>query len=129
MELPEDVLAIVREYSKPVFKHYKEYNHAIRLFGMKEWKVLKEKLHTEPENVLPSLLIYQDVFTRKKRVYQLRDKLAHERTNERWLEENKIHNMAFYAKRAEEDVFWLFIRVLYGDGQEYWDVREDMFNR
>lgn len=124
MELPEDVLAIVREYSKPIFKYYKEYNHAIRLFGMKEWIVLKEKLHTEPEYVLPTLQIYQDVFMRKKHVYQLRDKLNHDLSIA-----NKIDSMAFYAKRTEEDVYWLFIRILYGNGKSYWDVREDMFER
>jgi hypothetical protein len=43
---------------------------------------------------------------------------------ERWIEKNQIHNLCFYAKRSEEDVFWLLIRILHGDGQEYWDFKE-----
>ncbi len=43
MELPDDVLQIVREYSKPVFKHYQVYNHAMEVlgvYGMSEFKFI-----------------------------------------------------------------------------------------
>jgi hypothetical protein len=46
-ELPDDVLSIIREYSKPVFKWYKEYNEAKFIFERqymnKDLIKLKEK--------------------------------------------------------------------------------------
>lgn len=117
MELPDDVLRLVREYARPQFQYFKEYNHALRILGKKSWKGLKDKLHTNPEQVLPALLVYQDAFLRKKEVYELREaimQLKKERS------EMDLHNQAFYAKRAEEDSFWFLARLLYEkDEYEY----------
>jgi len=44
-ELPDDVLAIIRNYSKPVFIHFREYNQAIRVFDLK--LDYKEKLKSK----------------------------------------------------------------------------------
>jgi hypothetical protein len=33
-ELPDDVLALIRHYSEPVFIHFREYNDALRLFDL-----------------------------------------------------------------------------------------------
>lgn len=132
MELPEDVLTIVRAFSRPIFKHFKEYNHAMRVMGMKNWKKLKEKLHEEPEHVLPALFIYQDAFVKKKEVYALRDAMTirykenQVSDNERWIAENQYYNWVYMAKRTEEELFWLLVRLLYGDGKSYWDVKRDM---
>jgi len=122
MELPDDVLAIVRAYSKPTFEHYQAYNHALKVLGKKQWPKLKEKLQEKPEVVLPALHCYLETFIRKQETYGLRDKLKSSLDN--WMEENQLHNMAFYAKRAEEDNFWLLVRILYGEGQDYWDFNE-----
>lgn len=128
MELPEDVLLIVRAYSKPVFEHYHAYNHALNVLGKKQWTKLKEKLQEEPEVVLPALHYYLVAFVEKQDVYRQRDQLKRqmETVSDRWLKENQIHNMVFYAKRREEDSFWLLVRILYGDGQAYWDFKEEM---
>ena len=118
MELPDDVLRLVREYARPRFQYVKEYNHALRILGKKSWKGLKDKLRTIPELVLPALFVYQDAFLRKKEVYELREarmQLKKERSNEM-----DLHNQAFYAKRAEEDSFWFLARLLYEtDEYEY----------
>ena len=66
MELPDDVLGLVRAYAKPWFKYFKDYNYAMRGLGVKQWVVLKEKMHTNPETVLPALYVYLDVFVHKK---------------------------------------------------------------
>jgi hypothetical protein len=126
MELPEDVLSIVRAYSKPVFEHYRTYNHALNVLGKKQWTKLKEKLQKEPDVVLPALHYYLDAFIRKQDVYRRRDQMKAqlETVEDKWVQENQIHNMVFYAKRTEEDTFWLLVRILYGDGQEYWDFKE-----
>ena len=46
MELPEDVLAIVRAYAKPRFTYFREYNEILKVLGKKEWPALKKKLLT-----------------------------------------------------------------------------------
>jgi len=33
-ELPEEILSIIREYSKPAFIHFREYNEALRIFHL-----------------------------------------------------------------------------------------------
>ena len=119
MELPDDVLRLVREYARPQFQYFKEYNHALRIVGKKSWKGLKDKLHTNPEQVLPALLVYQDAFLRKKEVYELREAIRMQTKKER-SDEMDLHNQAFYAKRAEEDSFWFLARILYEkDEYEY----------
>jgi hypothetical protein len=128
MELPEDILAIVWAYSKPIFEHYQAYNYALKVLGKKKWSKLKEKLQEEPEVVLPALKYYVDAFIHKQNVYRRRDQMKKqlETAQDKCLSENQIHNMCFYAKRTEEDTFWLLIRILHGDGKEYWDVKEDI---
>ena len=67
MELPDDVLALIREYSRPVFKQYQVYNTAMKILGVYEgWDVLKEKLETDAEIVIPTLLAYQNAFQDRK---------------------------------------------------------------
>ena len=96
----------------------------MRVLGMKQWVVLKEKMHTNPEIILPALGIYLDAFVHKKAVYEERELKLKTMTDE---ERMSIHNRAFYAKRTEEDVFWMLVRILYGD--KYWEVREDLLLR
>jgi hypothetical protein len=45
-ELPDDVLDIIRQYSKPAFVHFREYNEALRIFTLPLHykKKLKEKI-------------------------------------------------------------------------------------
>ena len=45
-ELPDDVLEIIRKYSKPAFVYFREYNEALRLFSLPLdcKKKLKEKI-------------------------------------------------------------------------------------
>lgn len=43
MELPQELLAIVREYSKPLLRYPREYREAM-LVLKREWPELKEKL-------------------------------------------------------------------------------------
>jgi len=67
MELPDDVLAIVRDYSRPVFKHYHVYNKALNVLGVYGgWDTLKEKLQAETEGLIPALLVYQNSFLERK---------------------------------------------------------------
>jgi hypothetical protein len=66
MELPIELVRIVNEYSKPVLKHYKEYNEVLREKEMVEWPSLKKRL-LEP-NVEP-VLKAMDEYLKAKELY------------------------------------------------------------
>jgi hypothetical protein len=53
MEFPEDILRLIRQYSRPCFKYFREYNTMLRLCGFHEWTTLRQALHEKPEKVLP----------------------------------------------------------------------------
>ncbi len=59
MELPDDVLQLVRAYAKPWFTHYKEYQLALQLLGVDSLPTLKELLEHHPEQVKPALQTYE----------------------------------------------------------------------
>ena len=59
MELPDDVLKIIREYTKPLFTHYKEYNLVLRLLGVESCPRLKQMLTFHTDIILPFILVYQ----------------------------------------------------------------------
>jgi len=63
MELPDDVLRLVREYSRPRFKYFREYNSMLRLCGFKEWRALRDALEMKPESVLQSIHIHEKAQT------------------------------------------------------------------
>jgi hypothetical protein len=59
MELPDDVLTIVRAYAKPWFPYYKEYQLALRLFGVDTIPNLRTTLTLHPDIIIPILLAYE----------------------------------------------------------------------
>jgi hypothetical protein len=59
MEFPNDVLGVIREFSKPLLRYSAEYKEAIRVLEMNEWPELKSKLSSkEADEVVPLLKIY-----------------------------------------------------------------------
>jgi hypothetical protein len=56
MELPEDVLQLVREYAKPWFTHYKQYKRSLVERGIHEDIPLRNALQYYPEIILPVLV-------------------------------------------------------------------------
>ena len=59
MELPAEIVSIIREYSAPCFKYFREYKSILRLSRFAEWVALKRALETNPDKVLPSLRAYE----------------------------------------------------------------------
>ena len=55
MELPDDVLQLVREYAKPRFKYFREYNNARKRFRLLYFPNIKPCLRENPERILPIL--------------------------------------------------------------------------
>jgi len=60
MEFPVEIVAIIKAYSMPRFKYFREYKRVMRLCGMVSWPLLKEKLMSKGDTLLPYLLAYQD---------------------------------------------------------------------
>ena len=120
MELPEDVLAIVRAYAKPCFTYFREYNKTLNLLGKAAWPQLKEKLETEPESILPALLAYQMAVLRNRNFFKERMILKDATSfNESFEEQTRIYNMIFYTKKDVEDTFSVLIRLLHPE-HDYW---------
>jgi hypothetical protein len=60
MELPEDVLPLIREYARPRMQFIHEYNQIVRLLG-EEWPAVKKKLASpDAERVLEQFAYYAD---------------------------------------------------------------------
>ncbi len=55
MELPEDVVQLVRAYAKPRFRYFREYKCTLRLLRMDSFPDLKKILQENPEQILPTL--------------------------------------------------------------------------
>jgi len=62
MEFPSDVLGLIREYSKPRLKYFREYNRALKVLDKEKWNALKEKLISNGDEVVPTLEMYLDSF-------------------------------------------------------------------
>ena len=119
MELPDDVLAIIRAYAKPRFTYFREYRTLMKLMGKKEWYALKYKLQSDPEHILPALLSYQSAFIRKRDLYQEMEVVSKTLVwKENWHEQNRYYNMGFYRRREVEDTFWTLKRLLYTEEEK-----------
>lgn len=57
MEFPDEILSIIREYSKPRFKYFREYNRYVQF--KYEWPALRTMLQTNPGPVLPLLALFE----------------------------------------------------------------------
>lgn len=64
MELPEDVLGLVRAFSKPRMRFYKEYRQSLTELGFahdEHWLVLRDKLCSlDADCVFATFLAYKD---------------------------------------------------------------------
>ena len=55
MELPDDVLQLVREYAKPWFKYHKIYKDTLRMMELNSFPQLRRCLQYNPD-ILPTLV-------------------------------------------------------------------------
>jgi hypothetical protein len=75
MELPEDVLHIIRGFSKPRMRFYKEYRKGLTELGFSQdehWNALREKLcTTDADLVYHAFLIYKNATLAVSRFHDL----------------------------------------------------------
>ncbi len=60
MDFPPEIVRIIRDYSQPCFKHFREYNRIMWLTAMSDWPDLKMALQERPDEILPYLLSYEN---------------------------------------------------------------------
>ena len=121
MELPDDVLEIVRDYSRPVFKHYQLYNNAVKVLGIYGgWDTLKEKLEAETEGVIPALLAYQNALLERtaldKDLTYFMVAIYLEPDIDvvfRMDEQERLSKEVRKAKKIEKEAFWVLRDILY----------------
>jgi hypothetical protein len=59
MEFPPEIVSIIREYSKPYFKHFRIYKRVLAKKHLDEWPALKESLLRQPDKILPLVESYE----------------------------------------------------------------------
>ena len=59
MELPHDVLQLIREYAKPWFKYHDRYKRFLVSMGLSSFPELRRCLHSHPEQILPTLVYFE----------------------------------------------------------------------
>jgi len=85
-ELPEDVLALIRQYSKPVFVHFREYNQALGLFHLSLYYKEKLKKKIEDPAVREQIKICVEAeadYHRKNATYQATKTSIHENAKDK----------------------------------------------
>lgn len=72
MELPEDVLRLIRKYSQPCMKYRKEYKEVMRQLELRDWGNVKRRLcDKDASEVIRSLIAYTDAFLLTKQLESL----------------------------------------------------------
>jgi hypothetical protein len=55
-DIPDDVLGIIREFSRPLLRYPREYKEALAELGLRDWSALKAKLSTPEAYTILQLL-------------------------------------------------------------------------
>jgi hypothetical protein len=59
MEFPPEIVAIIREYSRPYFKYFREYKRVLRQAGLANWPLLKDNLLSNGDKIVSYVLAYE----------------------------------------------------------------------
>jgi len=121
MELPDDVLALIRAYAKPRFKYFREYNQAIRVLGKNHCFPLKESLQTHGDRIVPILASYVDAHhhTRllKQHLFDFVNPLKNmpmRSTCNYVIERDRLWDLYRERKQTEDDLHWILVNEVYG---------------
>ena len=66
-ELPPELVAIIREFSRPLLRYPREYHEAIRAMGIRQWDRLKEKLSSQDAE---RVIVYVRAYLEAQRIEQ-----------------------------------------------------------
>lgn len=111
MELPDDVLQLVRAYAKPRFTYFREYHRACKRLRLHSFRNLKRCLLTNPERILSHLdrLEYLDAeFVRISSDFQKRY-LEYYQSNQIRIKRNELSVALDKLKNARDTVYLMVI--------------------
>jgi hypothetical protein len=122
MEFPPEILAIIREYAKPAFKYYREYNHALKIIHLNQWLTLREMLN---EEILPALMAYLNA---REEWYNA---MNAEYTSHPigfnsmviFRQRQRLYEMSQSKKFTTKRKFNILTRLLYGEEKECYQLR------
>ena len=63
MELPDDVLQLIREYAKPWFKYHNIYKRTLKIMGLEYCPYLRICLYNYPDQILPVLVELEKAYS------------------------------------------------------------------
>jgi hypothetical protein len=122
MEFPPEILAIIREYSKPAFKYYREYNRALKLIHLENWLTLRERLN---EEILPVLIAYLDA--REAWYNAMNDEYTSHTIGFNSMvifrRRQQLYEMSQSKKCTTKRKFNILTRLLYGEEKECYHLR------
>lgn len=112
MELPEDLLDLVRAFARPLLRYPDEYRNAMNTLDLGEWSLLKQHLSaTDADKVLPVMKNYVTSFVARKNAYNTYDRYEfrpsdpscpfHDLQN-RWEELNRLRLIYRDSLRLQE---------------------------
>lgn len=126
MELPDDVLGLIREFAKPL-PYAKEYKYALSMLGKKKWPVLRDKLISDFRGVYSVLMLYLQAVVNTRRVKQLQAEIDPTLSlKKRWKVQKRLIRQKDLFMSMEEDAFKELVQVLYGPKKLYWDVYDEL---
>jgi hypothetical protein len=92
MELPDDVLRIIRDYAKPWFKYHKRYKDTLRMMELESCRELRRCLQYNPHILLPTLGRFEKAYV--EYLVALDDYTGDQ--NDPW----EVYMWEFYRKRG-----------------------------
>jgi len=117
MELPEDVLALIRDYSRPRFKHFRIYNQAAKVLDKKDvsFADLKKKLELD-DQIIPVLDSYMEAVVQHSINEHTLNLYNDSRSYTTPVVSELIHLMGLraYSLKKESRLYIQLIRSLYG---------------
>lgn len=119
MELPQDVLRIVKEYAAPLYpKYLAQYEEAMTTIGIGQWPVLKEKLKTRlAPKIVATILELKEAYLATNEKYDIMAKVIKERAMFHEIElarnEYKKANTSYFLV-LEEAMFLMSCRRPFG---------------
>jgi len=122
MELPEDVLGLIRDYSRPRFTHFRIYNQAVKVLekDMVSLHVLKEKLQSDSaEKIIPVLTAYMEALVRRKIQEQTLNLYTFSHKHKRILTEPetregiRLMDLLIESRRKEMGIYFELIGYMY----------------
>ena len=120
MELPEDVLVLIRQYAKPCFKYFREYKRVVQVLGKDKWHPIKRKLQTQGDTIVPILMPYLDAYLETKRLRQslldLMNPLKIPFMNDYvyFMARERQVELFWVSRKLEDSLYRQLVKVVYG---------------